>query len=263
MEKHACAGVSIAALTLLVGCTAWMPWNGRPQVVGKQTPRTFEKAIEKRAQYLLYLPPDYSEGESWPLVLFLHGAGERGTDLDLVTKHGLPKLIKQGKDFPFIVVSPQCPEGTWWDTEMLLHLVDEMMATYSVDPDRVYVTGLSMGGFGAWELLLREPERFAAAAPICGGGIPYLARWFSHVPVWVFHGAKDPVVPLRASEDMVQALKACDGDVQFTVYPEAQHDSWTATYENPELYRWLLSHRRPDEQAEEEAGESARRGEAQ
>jgi predicted peptidase len=224
-------------------------------VAGRQTPRTFEKAVRKSARYLLYLPPDYSEEKSWPLVLFLHGAGERGTDLDLVTKHGLPKLIREGQDFPFIVLSPQCPEGTWWDTEMLLHLLDETVATHRVDPDRVYVTGLSMGGFGTWELLLRAPDRFAAAAPICGGGIPYLAEWFRHVPVWAFHGGKDPVVPLRASEDMVQALKACDGDVQFTVYPEAGHDSWTETYQNPELYRWLLSHRRQEVPAAEGGAE--------
>jgi len=195
-------------------------------------------------QYLLYLPEDSSTAKPWPLVLFLHGAGERGADLELVKKHGIPKLVAAGKAFPFIAVSPQCPPDIWWDTEVLAALLDDLAARYPVDPDRVYVTGLSMGGFGTWELLARYPDRFAAAAPICGGGIPHLAKRFTHVPVWAFHGAKDPVVPLRESQEMVDALKAGGADVQFTVYPDAQHDSWTETYDNPAFYQWLLSHKR-------------------
>ena len=217
---------------------------------GGQSEQMFEKEITKTVslRYLLYLPKGYGEKkeQKWPLILFLHGAGERGDDLEVVKKHGPPKLIEQGKEFPFIIVSPQCPIQTWW-TEVLdplVALLDDVQSRYAVDPDRVYVTGLSMGGFGTWALACRHPERFAAIAPICGGGDWFLAERLKNVPVWVFHGAKDPVVPLRESTDMVEALKRVGGNVQLTVYPEAQHDSWTETYNNPKLYEWFLSHRR-------------------
>lgn len=196
--------------------------------------------------YLLYLPEGYGEkDQKWPLMLFLHGAGERGDDLNLVKKHGPPKRIEQGKEFPFIVVSPQCPEGQWWTekTDTLMALLDRIEADYDVDASRIYVTGLSMGGFGTWTLATRHPERFAAIAPICGGGDWYLADRLQDVPIWAFHGAKDSVVPLALSETMVQAVERIGGSARLTVYPEANHDSWTATYDNPELYEWLLSHR--------------------
>lgn len=202
------------------------------------------KAVE--IDYLLSLPKGYGETDrKWPVMLFLHGAGERGENLDLVKKHGPPKLIEQGKQFPFIVVSPQCPSGQWWTekSDTLMALLDQIESKYAVDPDRIYVTGLSMGGFGTWTLATRHPERFAAIAPICGGGDWYLADRLKDVPVWAFHGAKDSVVPLALSETMVQAIERTGGSARLTVYPEANHDSWTATYDNPELYEWLLSHR--------------------
>jgi predicted peptidase len=217
---------------------------------GGQSEQMFQKEITRTVslRYLLYLPKGYGENkeQKWPLILFLHGAGERGNDLELVKKHGPPKLIGQGREFPFIIVSPQCPIDSWW-TEMLdglVALLDEVQSKYAVDPDRVYLTGLSMGGFGTWALGCRHPERFAAIAPICGGGEWFLATRLKNVPVWAFHGAKDPVVPLRESTEMVDALKRAGGDVQLTVYPEAQHDSWTETYNNPKLYEWFLNHRR-------------------
>jgi predicted peptidase len=200
---------------------------------------------------LLYLPKGYGEkkDQKWPLLLFLHGAGERGKDVNLVKKHGPPKLIDQGKEFPLIVVSPQCPTSSWWPEQIdaLVALMDEVQSRYAVDGDRVYLTGLSMGGFGTWALACQQPERFAAIAPICGGGDRYRVSRIKNVPAWVFHGAKDPVVPLQASADMVEALKKAGGDVQLTVYPEAQHDSWTETYNNPKLYEWFLSHRRSEQ----------------
>jgi predicted peptidase len=213
---------------------------------GKQRPQHLDRQVRVQLNYLLYLPKDYDQQQSLPMLLFLHGAGERGDDLGQVKKHGPPKLIDGGKHFPFIVVSPQCPKDAWWQPQELLTLVDEIVEKYKVDEDRVYVTGLSMGGFGAWSLLGVAPKRFAAAAPICGGGQSFLAR--SGVPVWVFHGAKDPVVPLEFSERMVAAVKEAGGEVKFTVYPDAGHDSWTETYENPELYTWLLEHRRGDKE---------------
>jgi predicted peptidase len=213
---------------------------------GGQSEQMFQKQITKTVslKYLLYLPKDYGQKEQkWPFMLFLHGAGERGDDLDLVKKHGPPKLVEQGKEFPFIIVSPQCPAGTWWTEEMdaLMALLDDVQSKYAVDPNRVYLTGLSMGGYGSWALACRHPERFAAVAPICGGGERYLANKLKDVPVWAFHGAKDPVVPLRESQEMVDALKRAGGEVQLTVYPEAEHDCWTVTYDNPKLYEWFLS----------------------
>lgn len=213
-----------------------------------QQVQVLERTITKTVtiNYLLYLPPDYDDAgdKRWPVMLFLHGAGERGDDLEKVRAHGPPKLVAEGRDFPFIIVSPQCPQDIWWDLVALDVLLYEVIEKHIVDEDRIYVTGLSMGGFGTWNLALTSPHRFAAIAPVCGGGNPHRISLIKHLPVWVFHGAKDSVVPVQKSEEMVEALKACGGDVRFTVYPEADHDSWTATYNNPELYEWLLQHRR-------------------
>lgn len=215
---------------------------------GSQDAHKLTRVVTKtiQCQYLLYLPRGYTAAaaERWPLLLFLHGAGERGEDLELVKKHGPPKLIEQGRDLPFIVVSPQCPVGEWWSPDVLMTLLDEVCEQHRVDETRLYLTGLSMGGYGTWKLALSHPDRFAAIVPICGGGNPHLCVRLRGVPVWVFHGAKDGVVPVRESEVMVTALERAGGTPKLTVYPDAQHDSWTATYENPELYEWLLRHRR-------------------
>lgn len=214
-----------------------------------QQARAFEKTIQKTVacRYLLFLPDGYGrKKQRWPLILFLHGAGERGDDLELVKKHGPPKLVEQGKDFPFIIVSPQCPADRWWPekTDVLVALLDQIIQEYEVDTSRIYLTGLSMGGFGAWSLATRYPKRFAAVAPICGGGAPYLADRFKDLPVWAFHGAKDNVVPLQESKRMVDAINAKGGRAKLTVYPDAGHDSWTAAYNNQKLYEWFLEHRR-------------------
>lgn len=211
---------------------------------GEQTSAQLNARVQVRLGYLLYLPRDYDKEKSWPLMLFLHGAGERGDDLELVKKHGPPKLIAAGKDFPFIVVSPQCPKGRWWEPMELVALLDEISGKYKVDPDRIYVTGLSMGGFGSWRLAAYAPERLAAIAPICGGGETYWTKEFAHLPVWAFHGAKDTGVPLERSQAMVDALKRSGGEPKFTIYPDAGHDSWTAAYDDPELYKWLLAQKR-------------------
>ncbi len=210
----------------------------------KQTPEQMEVQVTVRMRYLVALPDGYEKQEKWPLVLFLHGAGERGADLNKVKVHGPPKLIEQGRKFPFITVSPQCPTGRWWDASQLDALLTHVEKKYHVDSDRIYVTGLSMGGFGTFQLAAYCPERIAAIAPICGGGDPITARRTSHIPAWVFHGAKDNVVPVSRSREMVEALKARGAEVRFTEYPNAGHDAWTATYNNPELYTWLLSHTR-------------------
>jgi len=200
-----------------------------------------------RCEYLLSVPENSGDGrEQRPLLLFLHGAGERGEDLALVRKHWPVKAVEKGQAFPFIVLAPQCLPGRWWHPDELMALLDEVVALQPVDMDRIHITGLSMGGFGAWALAIAEPDRFAAIAPICGGGVPYVAERIKDLPVWAFHGAKDSVVPLYESERMIEALRACGGNPKLTVYPDAEHDSWTETYANPELYAWLLQHRRSD-----------------
>ena len=211
---------------------------------------SFEAQITKtvRLNYLLFLPKNYGENpqQKLPLILFLHGMGERGDDLGLVKRHGIPKIVEQREDFPFIAVSPQCPGNSFWPVEVdaLNALLDEIVTKYAVDEDRVYLTGLSMGGFGTWSLATSYPERFAAIVPICGRGDPKKACVLKDIPVWVFHGAEDKTVPPEDSKNMVNALKECGGNVQFTLYPEVGHDSWTQTYNNPELYEWLLKHSR-------------------
>lgn len=214
----------------------------------KQKHLKLEKEIKLKVelQYLLYLPEDYEKAEKeYPLVLFLHGAGERGNEIELVKRNGPPKLIEEGKNFPFILVSPQCPEQTRWNyqTQSLIALLDEIESKYHVDKNRIYVTGLSMGGQGTWSLALTQPNRFAAIAPICGWTDTWEVCKINHLPVWVFHGAKDNVVPVSESQQMFDALKQCGAEnIKLTIYPEANHDAWTETYNNPELYNWLLSH---------------------
>lgn len=193
--------------------------------------------------YLTYLPEGYDAThiEKFPLMVFLHGAGERGEDIQKVKTHGPPKLIAQGDQFPCIVVSPLCPNEVWWDVERLDATLDQVIKDNRVDLSRVYLTGLSMGGYGTFAWAIASPDRFAALAPICGGGDPHKASAIRDHPIWVFHGAKDDVVPLSESQDMVDTLAELDAKVRFTIYPDAKHDSWTETYNNPEFYEWMFS----------------------
>lgn len=221
-----------------------------PSASAGTTREVFERPSDEvlRLDYLLTLPAGYDQkpGERWPLVVFLHGAGERGGQVDLVAKHGPPKRAAEGAAFPFILVSPQCPAEEWWTEQPVLELVDHLERSLRVDSRRVYLTGLSMGGYGTWHFATLAPHRFAAVVPICGGGVPYKMRWIQHLPVWAFHGAKDSVVPLEESARLVEALKkAGNAGTKFTVYPEAGHDSWTQAYADPALYEWLLSHALP------------------
>ena len=243
------AGVAVLALALLSAGAV----RADDAAAGQQKPQTLEKSVTKvlKTNYLLYLPKEYGKDKSWkwPLVVFLHGAGESGSDLEKVKAHGPPKLIAAGKEFPFIVVSPQAPDGPrrGWDIETLNAMLDDVLAKYGIDQDRVYLTGLSMGGNGSWTWATANPERFAALAPICGWGDGRIAgRRLRNLPTWAFHGAKDATVAITESEHMVDSLKkGGNPEVKFTIYPEAGHDSWTVTYDDLELYTWLLSHKRP------------------
>lgn len=197
--------------------------------------------------YLLFLPANYSEKRKYPLIFFFHGAGERGSDPEQLKIHGIPKVVEQKPDFEFIAVSPQCPLGMWWtqyDPAIFNGLLNTVIAGHSVDTDRIYLTGMSMGGYATWQFAIAYPDRFAAVVPICGGGDPTHVCVLKDVPVWVFHGARDNVVLPRESIKMVDALKECDGKVKFTLFSNADHDSWTRTYNSPQLYQWLLEHKR-------------------
>ncbi len=218
----------------------------------RQSSHVFETTVKKNVKlgYLLYTPRQYDESaRDWPLMLFLHGAGQSGDNLEKVADDGPPKLIKhKGKEFPFFVVSPQCPEGPWWGDEIMIialnSLLDEVIESYRIDKSRLYITGLSMGGYGTWSYIDTYPKRFAAAAPICGGGDPSRVHRIKDLPIWVFHGGKDKVVPVKNSRDMVKALKKVGSDVKFTVYPETGHNSWVQAYADPNLYDWFLSKKR-------------------
>ena len=211
--------------------------------------KKFSFNITFQMEYLLFLPESYaqSNNQKFPLIFFLHGAGERGSDLDSVKRHGIPKIVETNPDFPFIAVSPQCPEDSWWTSELhtINGLIEEIVEKYQVDTSRIYLTGLSMGGFGTWSLASMYPERFAAIAPVCGGGeVRQILRSLLEMPIWTFHGQKDDVIPFSRSEEIVTALKKHGSSIKFTIYPEAGHDSWTKTYDNPELYKWFLKHSR-------------------
>lgn len=245
---------------VLIGAAVSAAAQNDPDISAHQCLR-FSKEVTKtlEANYLLFLPQDYdAEGETkWPLLIFLHGAGERGTNLSLVAVHGPPKLVKTRRDFPFVLVSPQCPPGQRWQDDVVLGVLDEIASKHNVDTNRVYLTGLSMGGYGTWSLATKHPERFAAVAPICGGGetIDVLlsgrqkSAALKSAGVWAFHGGKDSVVAPAESERMVDLLqKVGCTDVKLTIYPEAGHDSWTEAYNNPDLYKWFLQHTRSNPQ---------------
>jgi predicted peptidase len=187
--------------------------------------------------HLTYLPDGYGKDQrTWPVILFLHGSGERGTDLKTVMKWGPATYAKSGHPLPFIIITPQCPDDDWWDPARLMRLLDEVAATYRVDPKRIYVTGLSMGGYGTLDLAATYPDKFAAIAPLSGGEDPDLADRLKTVPAWFFHGDDDRTVPTRYSTDLVAALQKLGAPVKLTVYPGVGHGGWDKTYGDPNLY---------------------------
>jgi len=229
---------------------------------GKSVPQTFSATDTKTESldYFVFLPKEYTEqsDKKWPIIVFLHGLGERGThELDKLKIHGPLKIAEKNPDFNFIVVAPQCPPDQWWtqaSADALNTMLDKVLADVkNADSKRVYLTGLSMGGMGTYEWAMNNPERFAAAAPICGAGI-YQKCWgfpadkaekFRTLPFWVFHGDADTAVEIKYDNIMVKGLRAFGvKELNYTIYPGVGHDCWTRTYENPELYKWFLKHSR-------------------
>lgn len=224
-------------------------------------PREFVGTNGETLKYRLLKPSPYNADREYPLVIFLHGAGERGSDNKAQLKHGMAEFCKaKWRDkYPCYVLAPQCPEGEKWSDvdwsapsselpakpsksmELVFELADTMVKDSAVNDNRVYITGLSMGGYGTWDALARRPSFFAAAIPICGGGDPKTAARFAHVPIWCFHGDADQAVPVKRSREMIEALKAAGGSPKYTEYPGVGHDSWTRTYADPEVIEWLFS----------------------
>jgi predicted peptidase len=206
-----------------------------------------EKTIEVSGElpYLISTPKDYSDsGKPSPLLLFLHGAGERGNDLSQVKAWGPPKIIENGGDMPFIVVSPQCAKGKSWNSGLLKGLLDKVVEEYNVDKSRIYLTGLSMGGYGSFDLAITYPNYFAAVAPVCGGGNKAKASRMKDISTWVFHGKLDKAVPYQRSVEMVEALKELGANPLFTTLDKGGHaDAWIHAYNEAGLWRWFLKHK--------------------
>ena len=200
--------------------------------------------------YLLSLPEGYDEDKSkrWPLVLFLHGAGERGADLEKNRAHGPFKELAKGRKIPAIVIAPQCPAGDWWASEKMLAVVkgllDDAEKRYRVDRSREVLTGLSMGGYGTWALAEMYPKRFAALAPICGNGDVSKVAVLKDVPIWTVHGDMDAAVPVQGTRDLVAALRAAGSRVRYDEIAGGGHDTWTQTYAQDAFWGWLLAQRR-------------------
>jgi hypothetical protein len=203
------------------------------------------KSKYPKYHYLLYLPQQYDSDDArhWPLIIYLHGKSACGTDLGKVKRYGLPFFTDRGMSLDAIAVSPQCPEGKNWTSENWLNpILKELTTKYHIDTTRIYLTGMSLGGFGTWDLAIKYPHRFAAIAPLCGGGNPRLVGAIKEVPVWAFHGDHDQLVPINRSKEMIEALRKCGGYPKFTILKGFPHDIHRM-YGDPNLYKWMLQYR--------------------
>jgi len=254
------ASLLLLVLASLLECHVARAANDRDRFEA----RVYQGDDDDRLLYRLLKPMGYDPQKKYPLVLFFHGAGERGDDNRRQLVHGMNEFAgdQMMKKYPCFVAAPQCPQGAQWvDTpwtadahampdeptapmRMSLELLSALETEFSIDPSRIYVTGLSMGGFGVWDALQRHPNRFAAAVPVCGGADLAKAQSIAHIPVWVFHGDSDGVVKTKRSRDMVDAIKQAGGSPRYTEYPNTGHNAWSATYSNQEVYDWLFAQRR-------------------
>lgn len=196
----------------------------------------------EKLEYIIRYPDGYRKGEKYPILIFLHGAGTRGADIEILKNHVFFKEIDKHINFPFIVVAPHCKENMWYDVyERLKRLVLNIATSDFADEARIYLMGASMGAFGSWQLAMSLPELFAAVIPISGGGLKWSASRLINVPIWAFHGGKDTLVEPEESIKMVDAVNKCGGNAKLTIYPENGHDAWTATWRNYKVFEWLLS----------------------
>ena len=217
--------------------------KGQPNLIEDQ----LETVNLETLRYYLYYPSDYEtkSNKDFPLLLFLHGGGESGGDLTDLQINGPPKMIVDGKEFPFLILAPQHPhKRKFWNTNAVIQLLDTVIKNNRIDKKRIYLTGLSRGATASWELAVQYPDKFAAMAVVCGmTPLPY-ASWINkEMPIWVFHGEDDPVILVKESEEMVSKLKSMGYQVTFTRYPDVGHDAWTKAYQNDELYSWFMRHK--------------------
>jgi predicted peptidase len=249
MMKRVPKRLILSTALLLTGCHA-------PRVItvdSKESPLGVQSAsapqtaqVFEKTNYLLYLPEGYSREKRWPLILYLHGKSLRGNDVQMLKNYGLAALLEKDLSIPLIVVSPQCPGDKMWidEEDQLLALLDHVSSSYPVDPERIYLTGHSMGARGTWFLASRHPEKFAAIVPMADGPTDLAwAKPLKNVPVWTFHGTKDDLAPFASAQQFVEALKREGAEVKFTPLPERDHFILD-TYENKEIYDWLLQHKR-------------------
>jgi len=203
-----------------------------------------EELTYQGLRYLLHHPDDFSPDRQYPAIFFFHGAGSRGNDIGNLITNPFFQDIALYPDFPFVVIAPLCTENTWIDLwERLMGLVKHTASLPFVNSAQFYLMGASMGGYGTWQMAMSLPEYFAAIVPICGGGMYWNAGRLVNVPVWAFHGGKDPVIPPEESRTMVDAVNAAGGNAKLTIYPDNEHNAWSDTYRNPEVFQWLLSYR--------------------
>jgi predicted peptidase len=231
----------------LASCAADKSWN----LAEGQQPQTFRRrvVVEAEGRMLLYLPAGFRVhgAERYPLLVFLHGSAESGIDLEKLKVHGLPKILATRRDFPFVVASPQTPTPLRpLDPLTLNAMLDELLARLPIDRDRVYLTGISMGGSMSYRWASESPGRFAAVVPVSGSWAPEDACRLKDLPIWAFHGAKDHSVPVERDDAVIKAINACGGHARISIDPEGDHDDpyWSAVYGNQELYDWLLKQRR-------------------
>lgn len=222
---------------------------GLSSVAAQQKGYRVELKPVMEMQYLLYLPDGYeSDSESeFPLLLFLHGGGSSEDDLEMLKRSGFAGKIEEGRSFPFMVLSPQNPHSRkFWNETALITLLDKIQKEYRVDPSRVWVAGLSRGGYGAWRMAIQYPERFAALVAVCGETPDHYAKWLGDMPIWVFHGEKDRTISIKESDEMVAALKKNGNPVRYTKYPDTGHNAWDQAFSDPELYKWLLAQKKKE-----------------
>ncbi len=209
----------------------------------------FKKEIKELRQISYVLDYPEKTKEKVPLIVFLHGSGERGTNLEMVKAHSpftYKNLIKE----PVAILAPQCPANQWWDTENVYQLIKEIQGNYKIDESRIYLTGLSMGGWGSWKLANEYPELFAALAPVCAPSDRWMKATihrYKELPIKIFHGGNDDIVSPMTSIEMYQELKKVNKNVELIIFPNDNHNSWDSTYSDPKFYEWMLSQRKSNQ----------------
>jgi predicted peptidase len=216
------------------------------QVVFSQSTKEQVEKKDNKYDYLTYVPENYKsrKNKDWPLLIYLHGASLRGNDINKIKKYGMPYLVEEGHDYDFFIVSPQCPANKNWSMDNWMDtILQEIESKYHIDTNRIYLIGMSLGGYGAWELAIKYPMRFAAIVPVCGGGDTAKVCVLKDVPIWAFHGSADSIVPVSETENMVSKLKQCQGNVKYTQL-EGRGHGIVEVFEMPEVFDWMLAQRK-------------------